>query len=95
MFQFENGDQAEYGQDAQYSEIQIDYLCQALPLAMSCINKLKARTPTETETMEIIVACQHAISKVHERTMVGDEVCEFTGQMRERKTWLQEEEDDE
>ena len=94
VFAFEDGDEAEYGSQTQYSEAMLDYWCQAMPIAMSCINRVQAMICQNERAKETILAAKHAIGKVHERTMVGDEICEFTGQMREKKTWLQEEEDD-
>lgn len=95
MFYFLDGDEADYGSQAQYTELQLDYFCQALPLAMSCINRMHAQIDGGRETLnQLIQACKHSLEKVHERTQAGDEICPFSGQMRTRNTWLQEKDDD-
>ena len=95
VFAFEDGDTAEYGSETPYSEFQLAYLAQAMPLAMSCINRLHSQVGNEDvepeQTIRNVIRGTLAIlANLHQRVEAGDEVCLFTGKMRDRPIWIME-----
>ena len=95
-FSFENGDVADYGSACSHTEFMVSYWQQALPLAMSCINRVHALLHADMDVekvKEVIMAAKNALGKAHERTQVGEEICQFTGK-GSRHYWMQEDHDE-
>lgn len=89
-FSFENGDVADYGSECSHTEFMVSYWQQALPLAMSCINRVHALLHADVDiekVKQVIEATKDSLRKTHDRTQVGEEICQFSGKGR-RHYWM-------